>query len=229
MTPMKGTSTPSKRTADQETKFRRLLEDIAKHAAELALKKVDPDKDGLQEVLKRGDELKTAVAEITVAKTRELATVHHILHLLTEEPLTIGPTDGSEILANADDVFSYIDPDFRGWKADEPGEATGAVPAKVYELAQNADFAKMFGTLSGDTAKLCLTQAQIKAFVKQHRNWLRTDGYATFFLFKSNGKFFVAVVYFYGVGRLKIDVGHFEDDYVWDAEDRHRLVVPQLA
>jgi len=226
---MKGTSTPSKRTEDQERKFRQLMADITEHAIDLVLRKVDPDKDGMQEVLKRGNELKTTVAEATVAKARELATAHSILRLLTEEPLTIGPTDGSEVLADADDVFSHIDSDFHGWKADEPGKATDATLAKVYELAQDATFAKMFGTLSGDVSQLCLTQAQIKAFVKQHRNWLRTGGYATFFLTESGREFFVAGVRLDVDGPLSAYVCRFGRAHVWCAGYRHRVVVPQLA
>lgn len=45
-------------------------------------------------------------------------------------------------------------------------------------------FAKIFTSFRGDLDKLCLTQHQIKAFCKKHANWLRTNGYATFFLFK---------------------------------------------
>lgn len=71
---MNKTSTPSeKRTDDQEKKLRRLLEDIAEFAANLVLSKVNPDKDGLQCLLEHGDELKTAVAEVAVAKAWELA------------------------------------------------------------------------------------------------------------------------------------------------------------
>ena len=71
-TPMK-TSTPSSRTSGQETKYRRLVEDSAKHATELALGKTDADSDGWQRVLENGDELRDAIAEVVVAKTQELS------------------------------------------------------------------------------------------------------------------------------------------------------------
>lgn len=151
------------------------------------------------------------------------------LRLLSDRPLLIPAVDGSAVLADATDVFTgYIDPDFRHYKADEPGPATQATPALVYELVQDATFAQMFGSLSPDVAKLCLTQAQIKAFVKKHHNWLRKDG-ATFFLFQSHSQFFVARVYFYGDGSLRVYAYHFEYDYVWNAESRPRVVAPQLA
>ena len=67
------TSTPSNRTAGQETKYRRLVEDSAKHASDLALGKTEADQDGWQRVLEHGDELRNAIAEVVVSKTRELS------------------------------------------------------------------------------------------------------------------------------------------------------------
>ena len=95
-------------------------------------------------------------------------------------------------------------------------------------MVKDGTFKQLFGSLEGDVAKLCFTQTQIKNFVKKHRNWLRTDGYGTFFLFQSKEKFFVADVHVLSDG-LHVYVYEFEDSFVWGAEDRHRLVVPQLA
>ncbi|MDP2736466.1 MAG: hypothetical protein Q8O59_01620 [bacterium] len=144
--------------------------------------------------------------------------------------LTVDAVDGTEILADAKDVFpGGIDSDFKNWGADEPGQLTAKTPVEVHEMKKDATFSQMFGELNSDVRKLCLTQHQIKNFVKKHRNWLRTDGYATFFLFESNGNFFVAYVYFRSSGGLFVLVYQFEISYVWNAERRHRVVVPQLA
>ena len=97
----------------------------------------------------------------------------------------------------------------------------------VLEMDKDADFQTMFGSLSNDLDALDMTQAQIKTFCKKHRNLLRADGYATFFLFKSKGKFFVADVSVYGDGSLRVRVDRFSRGYVWDADYRHRVVVPQ--
>ncbi|KKT26652.1 MAG: hypothetical protein UW11_C0007G0001, partial [Parcubacteria group bacterium GW2011_GWA2_43_9b] len=94
---------------------------------------------------------------------------------------------------------------------------------------KDATFSQMFGDLSSDVRRLCLTQHQIKNFVKKHRNWLRTEGYATFFLFESKGHFFVASVDVHSGGRLYVSVRLFGSAHVWDAELRRRLVVPKLA
>jgi len=144
--------------------------------------------------------------------------------------LTVDAVDGTEILADAKDVFSGgIDSDFINWEADEPDRSTVETPVDVYEMTQDATFSQMFGDLSSDVRRLCLTQHQIKNFVKKHRSWLRTEGYATFFLFESKGYFFVAVVLFDSRGGLFVRVLQFEDSHVWDAGIRHRLVVPRLA
>lgn len=145
------------------------------------------------------------------------------------EALMLDALDGKEILAEANDVFAYIDSDFKNWRTDECGEATKETAVDVHEMVKDATFAQMFCSLSDDASKLCLTQAQIKNFVVKHRDWLRKDGYATFFLFKSKGKVFVAYVYFHSDGTLVVSVYKFEDDDRWYAEICHRLVVPQLA
>ncbi len=148
-----------------------------------------------------------------------------------DEALILGATDGKEVLADAKDVFAYIDSAFRLWGTDAPGPTTKEMPVQVYELVKDATFAQMFGSISTDPNKLCLTQAQIKDFVKGHRRWLQTDGYATFFLFKSHEHFFVACVYVrvYSGGELRVRVLRFERDDVRYAVYRRRVVVPQLA
>jgi len=144
--------------------------------------------------------------------------------------LTVDAVDGTEILADAKDVFSGgIDSDFINWEADEPDRSTVETPVDVYEMTQDATFSQMFGDLSSDVRRLCLTQHQIKNFVKKHRSWLRTEGYATFFLFESKGHFFVADVSFLSNDVLNVSVNRFERSDVWRAGNRHRLVVPRLA
>lgn len=145
--------------------------------------------------------------------------------------LIIGPCNGTEILADAKGVFAGgIDRDFRNWGADEPGQATDATPVDVYEMTQDGTFAQMCSSLDADVENLFFTsQAQIKKFCLEHRDWLRRDGYGTFFAFKSNGKRFVARVCFDVDGTLFVGVHRFEYDHVWNAGHRHRFVVPHLA
>lgn len=157
-----------------------------------------------------------------------------LARLYESETITVGATDGTETLAEAKDVFDgYIDPDFKNWKTNKEGQATGPTLVNVYEMhRRDATFAGMFGSLADDVRKIVFPQGQIKRFCKDHRAKLRTDGYATFFLFevelKTGPEVFVAVVIV--VGReLWAYVHRFDYSYVWLAGHRFRLVVPELA
>ncbi len=152
-----------------------------------------------------------------------------ILHLLSAgTTILVDACDGSETLAQAKDVFkSGIDADFTNWSLDQPSVATPAMATAVYEMRRDANFVQMFGSLGSDLDKLCMTQHQIKVFCKKNKKWLRKGGFATFFLFKSNGHFFVAYVGVRGDGLL-VCVHRFERGYVWHAEDLPRVVVPQM-
>lgn len=189
------------------------------------LEGTDP-KEVIRVVQKEGETLgrllKGVFAELLQKRSRFLKLVSGT------ESLILAAVDGKEVLVDAKDIFAYIDPDFKKWGADEPGQATGETSVEVYEMAEDATFSQMFGSLSGDAQKLCFTQSQIKSFVKKYSNWLRTDGYATFFLFESRGESFVARVRVDSDG-LGVSVDRFEGSGVWSAGYRHRVVVPQLA
>ncbi len=154
---------------------------------------------------------------------------NEFLHLIScGENLIIDNCDGSEILADASDVFTWIDSDLRNWDADEKGQATENIPVQVYELEKDGKYPQIYSAHSSDLDMLCLTQHQIKKFVQKYQNWLQTDGYATFFLFKSNSYYFVAFVYFRSHGRLGVGVYRPGYGHTWDAGNRHRFVLPQL-
>lgn len=147
------------------------------------------------------------------------------------ESLVIDECDGSEIIADASDMFAWIDGDFKNYGTDQKGSATGKTPVRVHEMTKDAIFSQMFGSLSADMRKLCLTQAQIISFIRNYRNWLRPDGYATFFLLELNNQFFVVLVNVFvrSGGKLHVSVHRLEHSNVWRAERRPRVVVPQLA
>ncbi len=142
--------------------------------------------------------------------------------------LIIPACDGTETLASAKDVFAWIDPNFKNWETDKPGKATKKTTVNVYEMVKDATFARMFGSLGVDLDKLCLTQHQIKAFSENHLKWVRTDGCANFSLFKVGDQFFVAYPHENSVGWYAC-VRRFGDDFVWNAKNANRLVVPQLT
>ncbi|MFH1744659.1 MAG: hypothetical protein ABH881_00645 [bacterium] len=173
-----------------------------------------------------GGEKLEAIARLIVSKMQT-----EFLRLIsTGKMLYIGPTDGSQTIAKAKNVFtSGVDPCFVSWGLDKAGKATEQIAVQIYEMAKDSTFVDIFGSLSQEIKRLCLTQSQIIRFAQDHRKWLRNDGSATFFLFEANGEFFVAYVDVYSDGELYVYVYRFEYSDVWNAEYRPRVVVPQLA
>jgi len=152
----------------------------------------------------------------------------YVKSLSVGKVIFIDALDGKEILGEAKDVFpSGIDSDFKNWGLNVEGVPTKKTKVSVFEMIKDGDFRQLFGSFGENLDRLCLTQAQIKQFCKKHGDWLRADGYATFFLFKVNGEYFVAYVRVFSDG-LSVRVDRFSDGSVWSAEYQHRVVVPQL-
>lgn len=189
-----------------------------------------PTEDAQWVIQNTPDAIALMVEAISARNKNENKDVISFLKLIAgSEALTLDAVDGTEVLSDAKDVFSFIDSDLKNWNADEKGVATKETPVNVYEMIKDGTFADLFSSLNVDVEKLFFTQAQIKNFVKKYPNWLRTDGYATFFAFKSKGKRFVAHVRFDSDGSLKVDVYRFAYGGVWYAKYRNRFVIPQLA
>src|SRR5205085_8763002 len=103
-----------------------------------------------------------------------------------------------------------------------------AGPVAVYEIAKNATFEQMFGSLSENVDTLCFTGAQIIEFCRANPDKLRQDDFGTFFLRKSKGKLFVVLVDVID-GGPRVRVYRFADGGVWHARYRRRVVVPQIV
>lgn len=139
--------------------------------------------------------------------------------------LPIPATDGTQVIARAKKVFTgHIDYDFKNWNTEVLHPETEATEFAVLELeGKYMTFKQMFT----DPEKQCVTQSQIIAFCNEHKDKLYTKC-ATFFLFKVDNEFFVACVDLVG-GAWRAYAYRFSHDYVWLAQSRHRVVVPQLA
>ncbi|MBP6974814.1 MAG: hypothetical protein KBB54_02615 [Candidatus Pacebacteria bacterium] len=188
--------------------------------------------DNMQRILGQGDHVSAKVHEFVKKLLAEMAenATDRLKLISGAETLTLGPTDGNEIIAEAGDLFKgYLDSDFVNWNTNVKGNPTEAQNVQVHEMTKDGTFEQIYGGLGTDLNALCLTQAQIIGFVKKHRKWLREDGYGTFFLFKVGDDFFVADVRVSSDGTLYAFVHRFSYDYVWFAVYRHRFVVPQLA
>lgn len=158
----------------------------------------------------------------------------NILKLISGgKAIIIDAVDGVELLTDARDVFSFINigSDVENSDVNEPGRPTVETPVDVHRMVMSATFAQMFGELNADARKLCLTQAQIKKFANKHSDWLKKGGDATFFLFESKGRLFVAHMYFdhYPFVYLRLNIRCFEFSHIWLATDEYRVVVPQSA
>ena len=150
------------------------------------------------------------------------------------ETVTISTCKGGKKanIYNAKKTFpGYIDSDFKGYGINLPQPATTKTDVVVHEMYnKNADFKTLFGSLSSDLKSLAFeSQEQIEKFCLENKQWLRTDGYGTFFLFTETvdgeEKFFVASVNFRS-GELGVSVDHLSDGRVWYASFAHRIAVP---
>lgn len=159
----------------------------------------------------------------------EMATEQRILNLLSNnESLMIEALNGKATIAKADKVFkSYIDSDFRNWGLDKRGKATEEVKVDVHEIMEDATFARIFSSINTDPDKLVMTQHQIIKFCEKYPDWLRHEGYGTFFLMKEEGEYFVVYVCVCP-GGLTVRVLRLGVDSLWLGEYLHRVVSPQL-
>lgn len=134
------------------------------------------------------------------------------------------PACSNATIARAKDVFTgWIDSDFVNYGTDVKSPKTKATKIAVLEMTKDGTFKDIFT----NPEEMCMTQAQIVEFCRNHKDKLNQDWY-TFFLFKVGNEFFVARVRVRSDG-LSGDADRFSDDGVWDAVCRHRVVVPQLA
>jgi len=144
------------------------------------------------------------------------------------EKLMIEAIDSEAYISDAKKTFkSYIDGDFKNWGLNQSGPATAETLLDVSEMTCDGTFAQIFTGITPDLEKLVMTQAQIIRFCEKYPTWLHQKGYATFFLTKVDGEYFVAYVVV-SSGGLSVHVNHLESDYVWLGEYRHRVVSPRL-
>jgi hypothetical protein len=154
---------------------------------------------------------------------------NNILKLISGgEKIMIEALDGKAYISNAKKTFkSFIDGDFKNFGLNQYGPATAETLLDVREMTSDGTFIQIFTGISSNLEKLVMTQNQIIRFCEKHPTWLRQEGRATFFLTEAGGKYFVVLVYV-GSNGLFASVYHFENDDVWYAESRHRVVSPQL-
>ena len=132
-------------------------------------------------------------------------------------------------------MLSSIEPDFKIWGTNVPGKPTAKTKVQVFRIVKNGNFRTIFGSTDYELGSLCLEQAQIKLFIRNHSSpWLlwADEMSATFFPFKvGDGKhkrFFVAGVRQDYRGGLNLFCNRFEMPDVMRARYRYHVVLPQL-
>lgn len=103
----------------------------------------------------------------------------------------IGPTDGEETIAQANDVFRHIHPNFK--KYEMKGKPTKRTEVNVYKVKDRTPV-QLFRDFGRPLEQLCLTQAQIKQFAKKQRGDALHIAYKAETLFLCNvGEKFIVV------------------------------------
>ena len=204
------------------------LAGIITKAIASAAKKTNADSDRVQAVIGKPGVIFQLI-EGLFAEDGKIKKNPSILQLISgNEKLMIEALDGKAYISDAKKTFkSYIDGDFKNWGLNQSGPATAETLLDVSEMTSDGTFVQIFTGITPDLEKLVMTQAQIIRFCEKHPTWLRQEGYATFFLTKVNGEYFVVHVGVFS-GGLDVGVDRLESDGVWRGGDRHRVVSPQL-
>ena len=137
--------------------------------------------------------------------------------------LILDPTEAQMSLEDLQKVFPG---GIYGGFENFPSQATGATNGVVHEQIVNGNWNSIFKGISTKLKTLVWQPRQIVDFCFKHNKWLRAEGYATFFLMEKDGDFFVAFVVVDDSG-LYVSVSPLSFDYVWGAESRRRIVLPQ--
>ena len=200
---------------------------IIKAIASVA-KKTNTDLDRVQSVIGKPGVIFQLIEGLFVedGKTKKNPS---ILQLISGgEKLMIEALDGKAYISDAKKTFkSFIDPNFKNWGLNQFGSATTETLLDVSEMTSDGTFVQVFTSITSDLDKIVMTQAQIIRFCEKYPTWLRQKGYATFFLTKVGGEYFVVGVDVCSDG-LDVLVYRLEGGRVWSGEYRHRVVSPQL-
>ena len=147
-----------------------------------------------------------------------------LVPLVGKEGLSIRPTNGTELIATANDVFFFIDADF-GELAD-PREMfeTKETSVSILRIRKSAKYNQLFTSAEKDLDAICFTQHQIKAFVEDHGKQIERDN-LFFFLFRDYDNYFVATVLVDANGKANITSDPLGYRAIWSPVDHCRIVI----
>jgi hypothetical protein len=146
-----------------------------------------------------------------------------------DEKIIISACKGGYVITEDTATFAYIDPDFKKYKdANEPSKPTPSMRVGVYELQKTGTSQEIFDSITKYTEIMELTLEQLVIFCIEHIELLSKNGSTSIVYKNSKNKFFVANVHVDDFGRLWVIVLRLKDDNEWNAESRHRVVLPEL-
>jgi hypothetical protein len=165
-----------------------------------------------------------------------------ILKKVSREPFTLGSVDRRLILEEDFDgrvsrqsletgesrIKLTLTSGFRECIKIPKEELTKPLHVEVYGLLKDSNFEAIFGAFPKKIDELCLNQAQIIQFHKEHRFSLRGHGVPTLFATKIDGELSVVNVTDYKLVWFAT-IFSFSDHRAWFAQGMPNVVVPQIT
>jgi len=138
------------------------------------------------------------------------------------QPLHVVGIIQSSTIYRAKNVFSHIDPDFKGLKI--LMNVNNPAQLKVHELAVDGTFLKNFSSLSSDIGSLSLTEEAVVRFCMINKNFITGKKQKAFFYLGDN---VIAKVKSCSDG-LHIDRYRLDSPIIWWARKKHLFIVPKF-
>jgi len=184
----------------------------------------------IQKVSKYSVERISEKSNLLVRGLQQLGLLSKTLKLISGgEVVKIGALDGSRIFSFSDgDLFRCVFFDMKGLDTEGHAIKTNETEVLVYELVKEATPFEMFSSLNKDFEQLCLSQHQILEFLDKYKEY--AGGKTNHFLFKSDGKIFIAQICVDSDDSKRLFGGVLENDstaWKYPADGHFRVVVPK--
>ncbi|MEI6479322.1 MAG: hypothetical protein WCO21_00630 [bacterium] len=128
------------------------------------------------------------------------------------------------------DVFGNIDVVFNFLGGLMLSQTTKKIDIDFYRMRKAHTFIEMLGLITEDLDSLCFTLGQVKEFARANRGWIMAVDTPAFFLFKHDGKHFLASVFADSISSYQIGTNLFQVDdvFIWPDNTNQLLVVPKI-
>lgn len=129
----------------------------------------------------------------------------------------------------AQGVFNRgIDYQFMDFFLNQSIESTGETSVQIFEIVRDSTFLDLFNSFEVELELICLTKNQIINFCIKYPECLRQDDFMTFFLGKTESRYFIAGV-FRNINGLSIYLFQLNNkDVILNSSNFYRVVVPEF-